>query len=235
MEQISFFNRKGCSHVLFFNVEPPEDQVGKLSGLSINTKVLADHEMSTVDIMTTAEREGASLILVNIGRDWSESALSTVTIQLIKTSSLPLLFTKSTKNNGRGSVEKGLFSHSIFATDWSSSSQKALRYLLEYKDVMDALEVIHVINDKLTVKDMRELKERLDETRKLLLDEGVDAEAHVYAGKTGDEIIRAAREYKGTIIALGKGTAKSFWKSLFRDNSLITVIRDAHVPVLVIP
>jgi nucleotide-binding universal stress UspA family protein len=232
MEQISFFKRKGCTQVLFFKVNPSEEQVKELSRLSINAKVLADHEMSPEDIVAAAEREAASLIMINIDQDWDESALSSVIKQLMETSSVPLLITK---NNGNEGVEKSLFTHTIFATDWSSSSQKALRYLLGYKDDMDTFEVIHVINDKLTVKNMRELKERLVETRKLCLDEGVDAEAHIYAGKTGEEIVRAAQEYKGTVIALGKGTTKSFWKSLFKENSLIAVIRDANVPVLVVP
>ena len=233
MQRISFFNEKGCSQIIFFKVNPSQEQVEALSQLSINSKVLTDHEKSPEDIVTAAERENASLILINTDQDLEESAFDSVIKKLMEISPIPLLITK--KSSADESPDKKLFTHTIFATDWSPSSQKALKYLFGYKDSMSTLEVIHVINDKLTVKDLRVLKERLEETRKSCLNEGIDAEAHIYAGKTWEEIVRASKEYRGTIITLGKGTRKSFWKSLFKEKSLINVIREAPVPVLVVP
>jgi len=233
MDRISFFNGKGCNQIIFFKVNPSQEQVKTLSQLSINAKVLTDHELSPEDIVAAAGRENVSLIMINTDDDPEQSAFASVIKRLMQISPIPLLVTK--KSDSAETVDKRLFTHTIFATDWSPSSQKALRYLLGYKEAMKTLEVVHVINDKLTVKDMRELKERLVETRKICLDEGIDAEAHIYAGKTCEEIVRAAREYRGTIITLGTGGKKSFWKTLFKEHPLLNIIREAPVPVLIVP
>lgn len=45
----------------------------------------------------------------------------------------------------------------IFATDWSPSSENALVYVLNFKEIIKELDIVHIISEKLTVRDLREL------------------------------------------------------------------------------
>ena len=89
--------------------------------------------------------------------------------------------------------------------------------------------------DKLTVKDIRELKQRLAQTRKMCLTKKIDAESHIYAGRTVEEIITASEDYRATLIVLGSVPKKPFYKEIFRRNSSCRVAEEAAVPVLVVP
>ena len=120
MERISFFNGKGCDQIIFFKVNPSQEQVEALSQLSINAEVLRDHELSPEEIVATAERKNASLIMMSVDDDLEASAFSSVIKKLMEISPIPLLITK--KNGSDESLEKSLFTHTIFATDWSPSS-----------------------------------------------------------------------------------------------------------------
>ena len=82
---------------------------------------------------------------------------------------------------------------------------------------------------------MRELKERIAKTRKVCLNEKIDAEAHIYAGKTVDEILLAARDYKSTIIVVGSSSQDRSIKKFFKKSSSYKVPEKTNLPVLVIP
>jgi nucleotide-binding universal stress UspA family protein len=233
MGKIDLFQQRGCQQIVFLPIAPSPEQLEELSRLSINSKVLTDRELSPEDIVKTAEEENVSLIMVTTDSDKEGLPIDSTLRDLMEISPIPILVLK--RSEEQESSERGLFDHTIFATDWSQSSEKALEYILGFKESMNALEVVHVINEKLTVKDMRQLKDRLVKTRKICLDEGIDAESHIYAGKTWEEIVRASQDYRGTVITLGTGSKKSFWKTLFKEKSLFKIIKEAPVPVLVVP
>jgi len=113
-------------------------------------------------------------------------------------------------------------------------SEKALNYLLGLKMILGELEVVNVIDRKLTIRDMRELKERLAQSRKKFLDEKIDAEPHIYAGKTLEEILTAAKDYKATMLAIGRDSEKRSLKGLFKKTSFNKVPDESPLPVLVV-
>jgi nucleotide-binding universal stress UspA family protein len=95
------------------------------------------------------------------------------------------------------------------------------------------LEIVNVINKKLSVRDIRNLKMKLVETRKKFLDEDIDAEAHVYAGKPAEEIMLAAEDYEATCIIMGTSNKSSF-EGLFSKSCSYGVAKEAAVPVMFI-
>ena len=107
----------------------------------------------------------------------------------------------------------------------------ALRRL---KGIIGELEIVTVITKKLSIRDIRKLNEMVEEMRSTLLDEGIDAEAHIYAGKPAEEINLAVKNYDGSIIVMG-ASHRSALKTMFYGNCTYDVADRAKVPVLVIP
>jgi nucleotide-binding universal stress UspA family protein len=194
-----------------------------ISDFGIDYAVRKASDLSAETIINAADEEGAELIVIDMDGDGRSVS------NLITKSSIPVLLMN------RSSEEKELFEHVIIATDWTPSSKEALLFVLDFKELIGELEMIHVINDKLTVKGMRDLKVRLGETRKTCLDKGIDAEFHIYAGKTGEEILTAAKDYRGTIIILGAPVEGSLVKRLFHRGTKYEVTEKADIPVFLIP
>jgi len=230
-ERLIPFQHAGVQEVVFLGTASSDQHAEGVPGFPVKNRVVVVDDLVPDIILRVAEEEGISLIVVGLDKGEERSYLKSILKKLIDTSPLPLLIVSEKEGQG----EKGLFDHIIFATDWSGPSEKALKYLLGFKDSMSTLEVVHVIHEKLTVRDIRQLKDRLVETRKVCLDEGIDAESHIYAGKTWEEIVRASQDYKGTLITLGASTKKTMWKELFTQSSILGVVSEAVVPVLVVP
>ncbi len=192
-------------------------------GIPSTTRLLAD--FSYKGIIQAAKEEQISCVAV----DLDTHSHDTIYKGLVLHSTLPVLFVN------RGDLIGELLNHVIFATDWSAPSEKALEQILALGDLIYELDVIHVISEKLTVKDMRELKDRLHHTRLICLDEGINTEAHIYAGDVAEEIVTAAKDYRGSIIIVGSNTQRSLMKRIFKKSTIYTVIKNAAVPVFFIP
>lgn len=106
--------------------------------------------------------------------------------------------------------------------------------MLNLKEKIKALEIVHVINRRLTIKDFREIKQKLQKTRKTFSEEGLDAEFHLYAGKIEEEIIKAAQDYEGTTIAMGVSTKKTL-QEVFLGNPSSSIAEKAPIAVLMVP
>ena len=153
--------------------------------------------------------------------------------KLIRSAPVPVLFLHDA-GLPPVTAEKGFFYHPVFATDWSGASKTALRYVLNLKAIIEMLEIVHVMNRRFSVRDMRNLKQQLAETRGVFLEEGIDAEAHVYAGKRPDEILLAARDYGATAVIMGASDRHRL-KRLFSRSCTLCVAESLELPVLVIP
>ena len=185
-------------------------------------------------IVDAAHGEGVSLIAANLNRR-RRPFRGSLTTELVKASNLPVLILPQDAQ-APGSGESDLFAHLIFATDWSAVSEKALRYLLslDLETITETLDIVHVIDKKLSVRDIRSLQHKLKESRRLFTDHGIDAEPHVYAGEPSEEIMLAAKDYDATCIVMGT-TGKSALKNLWSPSSLCRITEASVVPILVIP
>ena len=192
-------------------------------GIPSVTKIVGD--FSYRGMIQAAKDEQVSCIAV----DLDTHSHDTICKGLALHATLPVLFVN------RGDLIGELLNHVIFATDWSVSSEKALEQILALGSLIYELDIVHVISEKLTVKDMRELKDRLQRTRKICLDEGINAEAHIYAGNVAEEIVTASKDYRGSIIVVGSNTQRSLMKRIFKRSTIYTLIKNAAVPVFLIP
>ena len=220
--------------IAFLQTVPFDSWMKGLSDLNINSKIILDDQLLPHGILKAAKNEGASLIVVNLERKEGKTSRSSIIRQLIKESPLPLIFINSA-NHKTEPDEKGLFAHIVFATNWSHTSEKALTFLLGFRKILGEMEIVNVIKGKLTIKEMRELKDRLAETRKICLDNKIDAESHIYAGKTSEEILTAAKDYKGTMIVIGGESEKKGLPRIFKKSFSWKVACEADLPVLVVP
>ncbi len=191
--------------------------------IPFKTKTIRD--FSYREITAAAQEEQVSCIVVDLDKDSHEATLRELALK----STLPVLVVN------RGDSKGDLLSHVIFATDWSPASEKAMEQILALAECIYELDIIHVISEKLTVKDMRELKERLGHTRKICLNEGINSESHIYAGDVAEEIVTASEDYRGSIIIVGSDTRRSFMERIFKKSKVYTLIKNAAVPVFFIP
>ena len=233
LKNILPMQRLGLEEILFLQTSPSDVWTKGLSELKINSKVLVEKKLLPQKILSIANKEQVSLIVVDLDRKQGESLRASIIKKLIKGSNLPIIFINKTEHEIL-QEEKGLFSSVVFATDWSPASERAFEYLLDYKTILGDLDIVNVIHKKLTVKDLRELKERLGQMRKICLDEKIDAESHIYAGKTFDEIQTAAKDYRANIIAISGKTWKTNIKERFKQNLSHRIAEEISSSVFVI-
>jgi len=244
VEALLVLKQVGLEEIVFLQTTPDfmeskgsilrEKWSAKLSDLGVKSRVLTEEVLSLPGILNAAKKEEVSLIVVNLDRKTNNPSRSSLIKNLIKSSSIPILVIDDSKQVPTAEG-KGLFGHIVFATDWSPASAMALSYLFDFKEIMGELDIVNVIKGKLTLREMRELKERLAHTRKMCLDETIDAESHIYAGKTSEEIITASKDYRATLIVLGAVSEKPFLKEIFTGSSSCRVAEEAEVPVLCVP
>ena len=196
-------------------------------------KFLVEGAPSVMDIVDRAREEKASLIAANLNARGARLYRRSIMRNLIRSVHVPLLIIP--KNTSKiQSLDKGILNHVIFATDWSPLSQHCMDAMVQLKRTIEELEIVTVISKKLSIRDMIKLKEMLDETRRTLLEQDIDAEAHIYAGKPSEEIMLAARDYNGTAIVM-EASHRSVLKSFFYGNCAYEVAERAVVPILIIP
>ena len=232
-ERLLFLRTLGLKEVIFLHTTNVEGWEGRLADYGMNSKTLTVEGSLVPNISDVARREAASVIAVNLNRNTKGLLRGSLTTQLLRASPLPVLILPEGAQVPE-SPQKDMFAHVIFATDWSPASDRALGYLLNFKDIIKELEIVHVIHKRLSVRDMRNLKEKLSQARKIFLDQGIDAEGHVYAGKPSEEIMLAARDYDATCIVMGT-TGMWTLKDRLLHSCSYRMAEASKVPTLIIP
>lgn len=234
VERLMALRRLGLEEIIFLNPKGEidwEKRVGDY-GVKLKSKTLAGKGPILPRILSTLEQEAASMIAVNLNKETKKVFRGSRIKHLLRSSPVPTLVLNEDAQT-KASEKNDIFHHVIFATDWSPLSDVVIRYLLGFKEIIKMVEIVHVINKRLSIRDMRALNSRLVETRKIFLDEGIDAEAHVYAGKPPEEIMLAAREYNATSIVMGS-SRKSPMQEILKRSCSYGVAEDAEIPVLFI-
>jgi nucleotide-binding universal stress UspA family protein len=133
------------------------------------------------------------------------------------------------------------FERPLLATDWSPASTLALEYLLPLKGVVKQVNVIHVASDKdLTgsAMEMQKVRKRsrakLDEMVDRLVDNGIEAHAHVYVGDPEEEIERAAKDCQASMIVLGS-SGKSAWAERWLGSTPRIVAEKSAYATFIVP
>jgi nucleotide-binding universal stress UspA family protein len=223
----------GLEEILFFRTGEGEDWGKTVESYGLKSRIMKGDISSLSRLGERAREEEVSMIAVNHKEKTKGLFLGSPMSHLLRRTTVPVMVINRNRTE-RSPTDKGMFYHVIFATDWSPLSEAVLRFLLNFKEMTEMLEIVYVINRKLSIRDMRKLKEKLGDARSRFLDEGIDAEAHVYAGKPAEEIMLAARDYKATSIIMGT-SSKSPTKAFFTGSCSYGVAAEAEISTLFIP
>lgn len=223
----------GLEEIILLSNNSPDDLKERLSERGISLRAVEGSRSFVSSIRDSAESEDVCLIVVNLKREKRGLLRGSIAKNLIKNTRLPLLLIYE-DDKERIHSQKGIFDSVVFATDWSAEAQRALDYIIGLKEIIGVLDIINVLNEKLTVRDIRQLKVRIEEIRRMCLREKIDAESHVYAGRTPEEILLAANDYNATLIVMGSGS-KGTIKAIFSGSASYRVAEKATRPVLIIP
>ncbi len=163
------------------------------------------------EILKVVEKEQPELVV--IGRShkgplqqlYSRSDVTELTRRL----QIPVLVFKHISEDNI--VPEKIFRRPLLATSWSESSLRAEQYLMDMKNVVEELHVMHVISEnKLTGSSSHDVqnerktqRNKLDDLCGIFEKSGIDAQPHVYVGDAESEIEKAAREYQASLIILG--------------------------------
>lgn len=184
-------------------------------------------------LMGAVRQEGASVIATPIEARQKGRVAKGYARELLKLSHVPVIFMPAV-DEPSATEEGGMFHRVVLAADSSESCREAMRYLLTFKGVIKELEIIHVVGKRLSIKEMRELRQMLSAWRSAFLDHLIDAEFHIYAGKIHEEILLAVRDYGGTCIVMGS-PKKSSIKSMLKPSCAYRVAQASPVPTMIVP
>lgn len=230
---LTALGKLGLEEALFLLSGEAVDLDNRVADHGVKCKIFVKKSVSVSEILDTAHQEAVSIIAAQLKKRPSGLLSPSFVKNLIRSSPLPVVIIPETAPSAQ-SQEGGIFEHAIFPTDWSPVSEKSLIYILSLKELIKELELVTVISKRLSVRDLRNLNKRLEGTRQRLLDEGIDAEAHIYAGKPAEEIMLAARDYGATSIVMGT-TRRWPLMDIFSRSCSYEVAERAAVPTLVIP
>lgn len=220
-----------------------------ISAKGIESKVVIEVGKPIANILRISKRENVDLIVAGRKKRTTleKVYIGSATLELIRRSTVPVLVSKyMVQFEWQGEmitkVNDHIFKSPLLATDWSDPSEKGLKMLSSLKGLADKVLVGHVIGVKISKgrtkaeldRIERESKERLDDYCKRLSDERMNAEPHLFSGRSAPEIMRMAREHKASMIVMGttgKDRLKAFWLGSVSHR----VAETSELPVLLVP
>jgi nucleotide-binding universal stress UspA family protein len=225
-----------------------EDWQGTLSDKGIESKTVIVVGKPVPQILHIAEEEDVNLIV--FGRKKridTQSFVGSHTLQIISRTRIPALVSKYmvqfkldgvpvTKINDR------IFEMPLIAVDWSDVSQRAVRFLVEFREVIKKVFIFHNIAIKISAahkkEEIRQMEEestkRLEGFSKLLQKSGMETELHIGAGEILDEILRISRERKASMIVIGN-TCRGRLHEMLHKSISYQVAKKSELPTLLVP
>ncbi|MDL1968568.1 MAG: universal stress protein [Deltaproteobacteria bacterium] len=201
-------------------------------------KLLRIAEEEKVDLIIAGRKKRTVLGKVYIGSH---------TLELVRRSAVPVLVSKymvrfECEGDMITRVNDHIFTAPLLATDWSEPSEKALKLVSSFKGLADKVMVAHIIGVKISKgldkselnRIEKESKERLEEYCDRLKKVGINAEPHLFSGRSAYEIIRVAREHKASMIVMGT-TGKDRFKEFWLGSVSHRVTEESELPVLLVP
>ena len=193
-------------------------------------------------IISAVKKEEVDLIVMgHHKRSKIERLISGSNIsELLRRTSPPILIYKYVLD--AGDKIRAPFENPLLATDLSPASQRAVEYLVELKNVIKTISIIHVAGDKqldglssMEVQKFRkENRKELDKLCETFDAQGIKAEPHFYIGDAAEEIEKAAKEFKASMIVMGstgKGTLRERWLG----SVPIALTEKSAFPTLIVP
>ena len=204
-----------------------------LKDQGVMCEVFVAENLTVSGILNRASEWSVSLIAASLKREGGRVSNRSFARGLIRSSQVPVLMIPQKVGNDKPSGEN-IFNSLAFAIDRENIEENLLNFVMGLKGLIRELEIVNVIDKKLSIRDMIDIKTVLAETRSVFLEREIDAEVHIYAGKPAEEIMLAARDYGVKAIVMGKGHPSKL-KHFFHRGCACRVAEKAPVPTLIVP
>ncbi len=193
-------------------------------------------------VIDSAKKEEVDLIVVGPQKKKALEKLyaGSDVLEILQGTRLPLLIFKY-MGKERQNVGNP-FDRPLLATDFSDAGSNIVDFFMPFGDVIEEMHIIHVINEKQLTGDSamsiqkarKTTRGKLDEICDQLEKQGVNVRVHVYVGDTIEEIEKAARECRATMIVAG-ASGKSGWREKLLGSTTRTIAEKTPFPTLIIP
>lgn len=193
-------------------------------------------------VIEAAKKEEADLIVIgksNKPKLEQFYSASDVT-EIIRRASIPVLVYKPTPENNT-SLEHP-FERPLLATDNSAGSLRAVQYLKGISAALEEIHLLNVVEEKALIgdssmsiqKSRKEARQRLEQICEEFESAGIRSRAHVYVGQPFEEIERAARDCKATLIVAGS-SAKAAWTERWIGSVPRAIAEKSMYPTMLVP
>jgi nucleotide-binding universal stress UspA family protein len=160
--------------------------------------------------------------------------------ELIRRTSTPVLVFKHMADNVK--VLEKPFEKPLLAMDWSPASLRAVAYLKHLKDIIKEIDVVTVAGEKelsgssaMGIQKTRKVKrQKLDVICEEFEALGLIARPRIYIGDPEEELERAAKECKSSLIVLGS-SGKAAWAEKWIGSIPRNIAEKSAFPTLLIP
>lgn len=205
---------------------------------STNAAVLDMAQEEKVDLIVVGRKKRTLLEKVYVG---------THVLDILRRSDAPVLMSKyMVQYEWQGETlmrtNEHIWRRPLLATDWSPPSQRALDATMALKGLAEKIIVTHVLGAR-RVKNLEppaiqrledESAKRLDDYCRQIDAAGLSSESHLAIGRTVEEIIKLSRDFKASMIVMGR-TGKDWFQEYWLGGVSHQVAELSELPVLLIP
>ncbi|MFH1488065.1 MAG: universal stress protein [Pseudomonadota bacterium] len=200
----------------------------------VKCETLVVDNLTAAGILSKARETSASLIAADLKRVEGRFLNRSLARGLIRGSRIPILVAPDKDAQRTGNEGGDFFNSGVLAVEREKMPENLLHFIMELRGIIKELEIVNVIDRKLSIRDMIGIKDLLEETREDFMEKGTDAEVHIYAGKPADEILLAVRDYGVKAIIMGAGQP-SRMKNFFYRGCSFRVAEKTVVPTFIVP
>ncbi len=226
-----------------------EDWQEILSDKGIKSSIRVEIGIPNAKILSIAEEEGVDLIVAGRKKrsTFEKVYVGSHILDILRRSPLPVLMSKymvqfEWQEETLTRVNDHIYKRPMLASDWSEPSANALNALISMKGVVEKILVTHVIGAKISKGlDGSGLKELEEESKKRLQaysrkaeEAGIEVEAHLGVGKTATEILQMSRDYKASMIVMGR-TGKDWFQQYWLGGVSHRIAETSELPVMLVP
>jgi nucleotide-binding universal stress UspA family protein len=193
-------------------------------------------------IIKAAQKEEADLVVIGrsqkgvLEQFYSGSDVT----EVIRRTSTPILVFKHMADDIK--ILEKPFQNPLLAMDWSPASLRAVAYLKSLKDIIETIDIVTVASEKelsgksaMGVQKTRKIRrQKLDTICEEFEALGLRARPHIYIGDPAEELERAAKECKASLVVLGS-SGKGAWAEKWIGSIPRTISEKSVFPTLLIP
>ncbi|MFN3567478.1 MAG: universal stress protein [Caldimicrobium sp.] len=223
-----------------------KDWAKELHKESVKTKIYVEIGEVVGKILEVLEKEEPDLLIIGKKKTiypWTASYSK----EIIKNSPIPVVLYRRLviKELEELCIQREnikIFRKPLLAYDFSKEIKRTILYLLNFKDLIEQVSIIHVLEEKKLkdhseekiMKIEKEVEENLIKEKKIWDDLDIYCDYFIRIGNPAEEILELAREKQNTLIVLGK-SSKGILSQVFLGSVSAVLIEESEIPLLIVP